>query len=532
MTVSIKSFLVLEQSLSNRIQNSWRRDIASLTREILDLVDAGNFTEAVDICEGFSLAKAAEDNRRFTEFVGMQAALFGASRLSGDPRKSVFMEAGRPDEIKLATNNMMIMMEENATQSVCRLATEMLLREEVDQQEFSIKKDATPKFPRNFVSSVNKNGKSFIDIGSSLHTSRLASWGFTQEATARSITQFQINERLDGRTCPVCQTMHGRTFDVAQAQTKLENWMSTSNPDDMKSVAPWPSQSAKNVALLGQMTKSQIQDKGWDTPPFHPLCRGVLVRAGTITRVQPAEVTPINENVVPTDDELRELTALQLDKKVTGLAKDMVGLARESDSAVTQDVTVMADELGMTFPAKKLLFPGIDGLVTVEDGSVIYNRLKDLKQTKGKIFRQMEKYGITEEQAAERISDSLRYTFVAEPEEYVNDIRAVMERFRNLGYKNASFESTWDSRPEYKGVNINLITPQGLQIEVQFHTPSSVEMKSVNHKIYKVWRKMNPDDPEAQELFAEMVANAEAIERPAFMDFMDDLVAEFNGPSG
>ena len=186
----------------------------------------------------------------------------------------------------------------------------------------------------------------------------------------------------------------------------------------------------------------------------------------------------------------------------------------------------------MTFPPKEMLFPGIDELVTIEDGSVIYNRLKDLKSTRRKIFNQMEKYGLTEAEAAERISDSLRYTFVAEPEEYINDIRAAMERFRDLGYKNASFESTWDSRPEYKGVNVHLWTPDGVQIEVQFHTTSSIEIKKINHDIYKEWRKLKADDPAAKALFAEMIENAEGIQRPAFMDFMDGLVAEFNGPSG
>ena len=531
MTVSIKSFLVLEQSLSNRIQNSWRGDIAALTREVIELVNAGDFAAAVDLCEGFSLAKAAEDNRRFAEFIGMQAVLFGASRLSRDPRKSVFMEDGRPDEIKLAANNLVIMMEENATQSVCRLAVEMLDRERADQQDATVKKDATPGFPREFVSSVNKNGKSFIDIGSSLHTSRLASWGYTVEATARGITKFQINERLDGRTCPVCRTMHGRTFDVPQAQAKLENWMSTTNPDDMKSVAPWPKQDKKSVAELGQMTKSQVQDKGWDTPPFHPLCRGVIVKAGTITVTVPAEPTRINENIVPFPDE-DILTAAEQEKIVATLARDLVAQARESDSSVTRDVVTLADELNMTFPPKEMLFPGIDELVTIEDGSVIYNRLKDLKSTRRKIFNQMEKYGLTEAEAAERISDSLRYTFVAEPEEYINDIRAAMERFRDLGYKNASFESTWDSRPEYKGVNVNLWTPDGVQIEVQFHTTSSIEIKKINHDIYKEWRKLPAGDPAAKALFAEMIENAEGIQRPAFMDFMDGLVAEFNGPSG
>lgn len=299
MAVNIESFLVLEKSLSSRLHNSWRRDAAGPTRKIIEAVQSGDFVEAVELCDELSLADSAERNRRFAEFVGMQAVLYGASRITnGNPRRTSFMAKDRPEEVKRAADVLVKMLGSNATESVCRQANELLSKERADQQEEHVQKQATAGFVKGFTSFVDKQGDVFIDLGASLHTSRLASWGFTVEAEIRGITRFQVNEQLDGRTCPVCQEMHGRTFEVEHARRKLENWLSVDNQDELKGVAPWPSQSKGSVAELKTMTAAEVAGRGWDTPPYHPLCRGILVPAGTVSRVETVQV-PILPPIQP-----------------------------------------------------------------------------------------------------------------------------------------------------------------------------------------------------------------------------------------
>ena len=304
MTTAVESFLVLEKSLSNRIARQWTRNTEGAMNQIIAHVNRGEFEQAIDLCSDLSMAETAENNQRFTEFVGMQATLFGASRLThGRVSSTEFAKAQQqPEEVTRASTAMVEMLGGTATESVCKVAQELISRERADQQEEAVKsevsKDSTTGFVRKFQTSVRGNGKAFIDIGSSLHTSRLSSWGFTKEANFRGITHYQVSEQLDSRTCPVCRTMHGRKFPVGPAQTKLENHMSITDMNELKSIAPWPKQNASAVKALGEMSNSKIQQNGWDTPPYHPLCRGVLVPQGTLKEKLP---NPAQVEVEPVD---------------------------------------------------------------------------------------------------------------------------------------------------------------------------------------------------------------------------------------
>lgn len=303
MTVSAESFLVLEKSLATRLTNAWNRDTAATKVAIISAVNEGDFVTAVELCDDLGLGPAAERNRKFAEFVGMQAALFGASRLtSGDPRRTHFMDQARPEEIEQATQILLDTLDENATEALCRHAQILLTRERADQQDATFKservrKAATAGFIRSFSSSVQSNGVASVNLGSSLHNSRLGAWGFTQEAQFRGIKKYQVNEQLDSRTCPVCQAMHGRTFWVDQAATKLAGWLGTTKPNDLKAIAPWPKQDRKSVKLMRQMSRTQLAEKGWDTPPYHPLCRGILVESGAIPAKLPDPVEPARGNL-------------------------------------------------------------------------------------------------------------------------------------------------------------------------------------------------------------------------------------------
>lgn len=322
MTTAIESFLVLEKSLSNRISRQWQRNVASTMNQIIAHVSRGEFEKAMDLCPGLSLAETAENNQRFTEFVGMQATLFGASRLTqGHPSRTKFIGNKQPEEVGQASEAMVGMLATEASEAVCRLANELISEERAAQQDAAyksdlgvdersttvydvdsddlVRKDATTGFIRRFTTNVDTNGKAFINLGSSLHTSRLSAWGFTQEANFRGISEYQVSEQLDNRTCPVCSAMHGRRFTVAPAAARLESQMSVQRMSELKSIAPWPKQDAASVKGLRQMSNSRITQNGWDTPPYHPLCRGVLVAAGSFKEKLPEPVTPRDATVDP-----------------------------------------------------------------------------------------------------------------------------------------------------------------------------------------------------------------------------------------
>ncbi|CAA2141488.1 hypothetical protein [Hyphomicrobium sp. ghe19] len=129
---------------------------------------------------------------------------------------------------------------------------------------------------------VMGTGRAVIDLGANLTTSRLVTFGFLAEAKERQITTYQISEVLDDHTCDVCEYMHGKTFSVEEEYTRVLQALMTQNPQDLKSIAPWPKQSKAGLTDLNAMSLKQMQSAGYGSPPFHPGCRGILLNAGTV----------------------------------------------------------------------------------------------------------------------------------------------------------------------------------------------------------------------------------------------------------
>ena len=172
-------------------------------------------------------------------------------------------------------------------------------------------------------------GKKLFDVAANVTTSRIISFGFLSQASKKGHTQYQINAILDDRTCPVCVYMNGKTFVVPHEYGKVLQALGTSDPKELKSIAPWPSQSKAGLVTLYAMTPAQLQAAGFGSPPFHPLCRCFLSNYGTVTEtiptgtlahqvqqiidgLSPENPQVVDQNVTATPD-TNELTPAQQD---------------------------------------------------------------------------------------------------------------------------------------------------------------------------------------------------------------------------
>lgn len=160
------------------------------------------------------------------------------------------------------------------------------------------KADLTPdEIAAALETAIMNNTRMIADVGANLVTSRLASYGFLAEANNDGVSKFMVSEVLDEATCPVCQAMDGRVFEVDKALARVELALSMEDPEELKIAAPWPDQSEEGVAELNDSTAEELQAMGYDCPPFHPGCRGILV---TVADEELAETTkPIT--VLPED---------------------------------------------------------------------------------------------------------------------------------------------------------------------------------------------------------------------------------------
>lgn len=139
-------------------------------------------------------------------------------------------------------------------------------------KELLHKADTSGRFVTKFVS-FDKQGHDNLRMIASLNTSRLATWGFTAEAEVRGITRYKLNAVLDGRTSEFCRMINGKVFEVADARKKVLEVLHVQNPEDLKTVQPWPKQTKANLAELSKLSASQLTERGLHIPPFHPGCR-------------------------------------------------------------------------------------------------------------------------------------------------------------------------------------------------------------------------------------------------------------------
>lgn len=125
--------------------------------------------------------------------------------------------------------------------------------------------------------SFRDEGDQMMQTISALHTSRVSAYGFTAEAEATGVTKYEISAQLDNRVCPVCEEMDGQEFEVEDARASLDQILHVSDPEDLRTLQPWPSQSAHDVSEMALMTPDELVDRNWHVPPYHPDCRCLLV---------------------------------------------------------------------------------------------------------------------------------------------------------------------------------------------------------------------------------------------------------------
>jgi hypothetical protein len=117
------------------------------------------------------------------------------------------------------------------------------------------------------------------------HRKDLGLNGLLAQAQELLIDSYQVSEVLDRRICPVCETLHGKEFQVVRERARLQQLLQLQDPDALKTAAPWPRQDPDSVKRLRTLSEAEIQANGWGSPPYHPLCRGQLVPTGTVREV-------------------------------------------------------------------------------------------------------------------------------------------------------------------------------------------------------------------------------------------------------
>lgn len=133
----------------------------------------------------------------------------------------------------------------------------------------------------------------------------------------------------------------------------------------------------------------------------------------------------------------------------------------------------------------------------------------------------------TELELAERIGDVVRYTMEFASETYTRDVQQALDEMAAQGWVIEEVENNWFGGDAYNGINVIFRTPEGLPVEMQFHTPESFVVKQVmNHPLYENLRKVPPIGTPEQRLAwqEEMRRNSDAVIFPDGVEAIGERV--------
>ena len=281
----IEAYVAIEETVREVVFKAIQKPVEEVTKFVQQALTDNDYQTAERLINEFSLTGLLEKRRKYLREVLLTAMLFGQSQIV--PAKLTALTTGAmdiPEELDDGIDQMILLIERQMVENVqMSLRNEMAKAMAEDELTPFTKAEKTIRV--NAPEEVANYAKAGVGTRANLVTSRLVSFGFLSQAIRAGVDKYQISEKLDDRTCPVCKYMHGHVFSVENELERLTLALKTKDPEELKSLAPWPSQTKAGLKDLYSMSPSDLKSRGYSVPPFHPMCRGVLVKVGTTERV-------------------------------------------------------------------------------------------------------------------------------------------------------------------------------------------------------------------------------------------------------
>lgn len=183
------------------------------------------------------------------------------------------------------------------------------------------------------------------------------------------------------------------------------------------------------------------------------------------------------------------------------VAKDLVSAAAKREPEITK---ALQDTVA-----------GIPGAELIG----LEHRLKTEESLARKIRNDSVEGGMTPEQAASKMYDVNRYTISNNEQNLTATVKTTISNMEGQGYEVMRVKNTLGNpNAEYRGINMVVKANDGGLFELQFHTPRSLEVKEVNHKIYEQQRQSTTSRAEKKQMGQQMRDNAASIPTPDGID--------------
>ena len=178
---------------------------------------------------------------------------------------------------------------------------------------------------------------------------------------------------------------------------------------------------------------------------------------------------------------------LGADEKTSVEAKFLTGRAKNAEPQATK---VLQEAIGQ-FGGRMY---GLD--YKIKTGESLERKMKQ---------RVAENPGLTPTDVALGISDALRYTAVFNDGNYAKGVKSTLGELQASGFAIEKVKNYWHPGDTYDGINVAMKNQDGLKIELQFHTGSSIDVKeNKSHPIYEKLRVAK--DPKEAKLYKDQLS--------------------------
>ena len=133
--------------------------------------------------------------------------------------------------------------------------------------------------------------------------------------------------------------------------------------------------------------------------------------------------------------------------------------------------------------------------------------VKTASSVEDKIQRRLKESGGTksDEQIVAEMGDIVRYTLLAEHNDLVATTQRTSASLQALGYKVIKLDNRYlTPNASYKGIHLDVVSPEGQVFELQIHSPESMAIKNAAHILYEEARSVNTAPDRAKQLMEEM----------------------------
>ena len=239
-------------------------------------------------------------------------------------------------------------------------------------------------------------------------------------------------------------------------------------------------------SLDGKVFPVEKQRPGVNAPPMHPNCRSTTIAVfdddvteGLQRRARNPE-TGKNE-LIPADMNYREWDAYMA--------------AARKEPHITEDLKRIVTDTGGK----------LEGLEFRRKTPESYLRK----------IRTDVRAGKSEVTALNTTYDIVRYTNIAEADNFAANYRKTVEALKEKGYNILRVKNTLaDPNAFYRGVNTVVESADKTRFELQFHTPDSFHVKQENHALYEKQRLPSTSTEDQKRLILEMQKKTQEIETP------------------